>query len=215
MAIRRKNNSYTNDQGVGSVETFGVGSTVRVWRGDIQVMSDVWETTTFATYWDDALQSLQTLDWVDSAEVDATPEVLEKVKAKLYAQALDKALEDAKAKALEIADGSMVEVKKGRQSKGVVGKVVVKIVRPYRMGYRSTAMTKLGIATSEAKVKVAGRNGKVYENYKDVVWAWVCNCELLQVPDIDMEEVKDRAQTQAKYQFYRVAPSPQPRRQVA
>ena len=215
MAIRRTNNSYTNAQGVASVETFGVGSTVRVWRGDIQVMSDVWERTTYASYWDNDLEALQTLCWIDSAEVDATPEVLEKVKAKLYAQALDKALEDAKAKVLEIEDGSMVEVKKGRQSKGVVGKVVVKIVRPYRMGYRSTAMTKLGIATSEAKVKVAGRNGKIYENYKDVVWAWVCNCELLQVPDIDMEEVKDRAQTQAKYQFDRVAPNPQSRRQGA
>ena len=215
MAIRRKNNSYTNDQGVGSVETFGVGSTVRVWSDYAQVWSDQWAQTTFASYWDNDLEALQTLEFIDSAEVDATPEVLEKVKAKLYALALDKALEDAKAKALEIEDGSMVEVKKGRQSKGVIGKVVVKIVRPYRMGYRSTAMTKLGIATSEAKVKVAGRNGKIYENYKDVVWAWVCNCELLQVPDIDMEEVKDRAKTQAQYQFDRVAPSPQPRRQVA
>jgi hypothetical protein len=215
MAIRRKNNSYTNAQGVGSVETVGVGSTVRVWSDYAQVMSDEWAQTTFATYWDNDLEALQTLDWVDSAEVDATPEVLEKVKAKLYAQALEDALEKAKAEALQIVTGSMVEVKKGRQNKGVVGKVVVEIVRPYGMGYRSTAMTKLGIATSEAKVKVAGRNGKIYENYKDVVWAWVCNCELLQVPEIDMEKVKDRAQTQAQYKFDRVAPNPKPRRQGA
>ena len=215
MAIRRKNNSYTNDQGVGSVETVGVGATVRVYSDYAQVWSDQWAQTTFATYWDNDLEALQTLDWVDSAEVDATPEVLEKVKAKLYAQALEDAQLEAKAQAEKIAKDSIVKVTSGRENKGVVGKVVVEIVRPYRMGYRSIAMTKLGIATSEAKVKVAGRNGKVYENYKDVVWAWVRNCELVQVSEIDMEKVKDRAQSKAKMQFDRVAPSPQPRRQGA
>lgn len=215
MAIRRKNNSYTNDQGESLIETVGVGSTVRVYSDYAQVWSDQWAQTTFATYWDNDLEALQTLDWVDSAEVDATPEVLEKVKVKLYAQALEEARLEAQAQAEKIAKDSMVKVTSGRENKGVVGKVVVEIVRPYRMGFRSIAMTKLGIATSEAKVKVAGRNGKIYENYKDVVWAWVRNCELVQVPDIDMEEVKDRAQSKANYQFDRVAPSPQPRRQGA
>lgn len=215
MAIRRKKNSYTNDQGESLIETVGVGSTVRVYSDYAQVWSDEWARTTFATYWDDDLEALQTLDWVDSAEVDATPEVLEKVKAKLYAQALEEARLEAQAQAEKITKDSIVKVTSGRENKGVVGKVVVEMVRPYRMGFRSIAMTKLGIATSEAKVKVAGRNGKIYENYKDVVWAWVRNCELVQVPDIDMEEVKDRAQSKAKYQFDRVAPSPQPRRQGA
>lgn len=215
MAIRRKNNSYTNDQGESLIETVGVGSTVRVYSDYAQVWSDQWAQTTFATYWDNDLEALQTLEWVDSAEVDATPEVLEKVKVKLYAQALEEARSEAQAQAEKIAKDSMVKVTSGRENKGVVGKVVVEIVRPYRMGFRSIAMTKLGIATSEAKVKVAGRNGKIYENYKDVVWAWVRNCELVQVPDIDMEEVKDRAKTQAQCKFDRVAPSPQPRRQGA
>jgi hypothetical protein len=76
----------------------------------------------------------------------------------------------------------------------VTGKVVVQIQRAYGMGWKSEMRTKVGIATSEEKIMVPAANGKVYENYKDITWAWVMNCELVEVPEIDMESVKERAQ---------------------
>jgi hypothetical protein len=164
-------------------------------------MSDIWEMTTLATYWDEALGRLQTVEWVKTAQVDATPEVLEKVKAYLYQLELDRAIAQAKNEAARIGKGSVVKVVKGRNGKGTVGQVVVTIERPYQTGWRSSMATKLGIATSDVKVKVAAANGKVYENYKDVTWAWAMNCELVQVPEINLEEAKERARNAAGYTF--------------
>ena len=72
--------------------------------------------------------------------------------------------------------------------------MVASITRPYGMGYRAPLRDKLGIATSDEKIKVAAKNGKVYENYKDVVWVWAQNCELLSVPEVDLSQVKERAE---------------------
>jgi hypothetical protein len=68
------------------------------------------------------------------------------------------------------------------------------------MGYRSTVEDKLGIATSEVKIKVPAANGRVYDNYRDVVWVWARNCELVEVPEIDLESVKERARNAAQYE---------------
>jgi hypothetical protein len=68
------------------------------------------------------------------------------------------------------------------------------------MGYRSTVEDKLGIATSEVKVKVPGRNGQVYDSYRDIVWVWARNCELVEVPAIDLESVRKVAEDEARYE---------------
>ena len=168
MAITLTKSTYTADSKYVTEEvTVGVGATLKVWQGSIQVMSDIWETTTYATYWDEALGCLQTVEWVKTGTVDATAEVLEKVKSFLYQTELQTAVAQAEREALTITKGSMVKVTKGRNGKGTVGKVAVMIERPYQMGWKSSIATKLGIATSDEKVKVAAANGKVYENYKD------------------------------------------------
>jgi hypothetical protein len=64
--------------------------------------------------------------------------------------------------------------------------------------------TKVGIATSDEKVQVAASNGRVYENYKDVTWAWAMNCELVEVPEIDLQSAKERARDKAKYEYQRI-----------
>jgi len=195
MTITLTKSTYTADSKYVTEEvTVGVGSTLRVWQGSIQVMSDIWEMTTYATYWDDDLGRLQTVEWVKTAKVDATPEVLEKVKTFLYNQAFDTLKKRDMEEAERVVKGSLVEVVSGRSGKGTVGKVVVEIERPYKMGWRSSMRTKVGIATSEEKVKVAASNGKVYENYKDVVWAWAFNCQLVEVPEIDYQSIRERAE---------------------
>ena len=183
------------EDNVSTQQTFAVGATLRVYNDYIRVMSDEWALATMATYWDDVAGKIKTATWCKAGtKVDATPEVLEKVEKFLYENALQEAIEKAKGEALVIGKGDTVKVVKGRQGKGVTGKVVVQIQRAYGMGWKSEMRTKVGIATSEEKIMVPAANGKVYENYKDITWAWVMNCELVEVPEIDMESVKERAQ---------------------
>lgn len=206
MAITRKYANWDQNQKrtVETVETFGEGCVLKVYRDSIQVMSDVWEMTTHATYWDETQQRLLTVPWVEEAKVDATPEVLEKVKTYLYNKAFERMTDHAREDAERILKGSVVKVVSGRSGKGTVGTVVVSIQRPYKMGYRSVMSTKVGIATSDEKVKVAASNGRVYENYKDVVWAWSQNCELVNVPEIDFQSVRERAERISEEEFKQV-----------
>jgi len=209
MAITITKSTYTAESNYVTEDvTLAEGATLKVWQGSIQVMSDVWEMTTYATYWDQAQERLLTQSWVKTATVDATPEVLEKVKAYLYQIELQKVVEQAQKESTTIGKDSLVKVVKGRQGKGTVGKVVVTMERPYQMGWQSRMSKKLGIATSDVTVKVAAANGKVYENYKDVTWAWAMNCELVEVPEIDLKEAQERARNASVWKFkdlYRAA----------
>ena len=185
--------------------TFAVGTTLKVQYKTYQVMSDIWVQGLCAEYWDASSQSVKTADWIDSgSKVDATSEVIAKAEAWLYAREYDRALENlimSEAKeAQRIVKECRVKVVSGRTSKGVEGKVAVVLQRPYGMGYRSTVEDKLGIATSDVKVKVAAANGQVYDNYRDVVWVWARNCERLDVPAIDLESVKEVAENEAQYE---------------
>lgn len=180
-----------------SSKTIAVGCTLDTWGGTIQVMFDEWASTTYASYWDEAEQRVKQICEVSNVTVDATPEVLEKVRAFYFNLYLQRAINDAQNEAARIVKGSVVEVARGRQGKGTKGKVVVVIQRPYGMGYRSSLENKFAIATSDRKVKVPAANGKVYENYADVVWAWGRNCDLVEVPAINMDECNERAKSQA------------------
>lgn len=184
--------------------TFAEGTTLRVWSGTVQVMSDIWESALFAEYWDEASQSVQTDMWLDRATVDATAEVVAKAEAWLYARTYENAFRKRQAweeqEARRIVKEARVRVVSGRTAKGLEGKVVVIIQRPYGMGYRSKVELKLAIAKSEVKVKVPGPNGRVYENYRDVEWVWARNCELVEVPAIDLESVKEVARNEARYE---------------
>lgn len=183
------------------VETRGIGTTLRTWRGTVQVMSDIWEETTFATYWDEASMSLRTDSEVKNVTLDATDEILQKAYEFIYMKRLDYARLDAEEEAKKVRLGSMVEVIGGRKDKGTRGKVVVEIMRPYGMGYRSFMAKKVAIATSDVTVKVTARNGKVYENYRDVVWVWARNIVLTETPEIDLEKVQESARDLADREF--------------
>ena len=176
-------------------ETRGVGTTIRTWIGHVQVMSDVWENATHVTYWDEDNQKLCTQTWVKKVVLDATDEVLEKINNFVYNCEVERLTELALDEARKIGKGSVVEVISGRSGKGTRGKVVVEIERPYGMGWRSVQAKKIAIATSDATVKVVANNGKVYENFRDVVWAWARNCALVEVPEIDLESVKEHARS--------------------
>jgi hypothetical protein len=205
MAITMNVGEYNaQSKWIEATVTIAEGATLKVWQASIQTMSDVWEMTTYATYWDEAQARLQTVPWVTKATVDATPEVLEKVKGFLYSRAYEEALLRAEDEVQTIGKGAIVKVTKGRQGKGTVGKVVIDIMRPYQMGWQSVQSRKLGIATSDVTVKVAAANGKVYDNYKDVTWAWARNCQLVEVPEVDLQSVKESARAKAEGEYQRI-----------
>lgn len=206
MSIIYTNNGSYPDY-VKTTSTYAVGCTLRVWTGTVQVMSDIWESALFAEYWDEATQSVKTDNWLDKANVDATPEVVAKAEAWVYARKYEQALNQRKAEAereaRRIVRDARVRVVSGRTAKGLEGPVAVVIQRSYGMGYRFSMEDKLAIAKSEVKVKVPGRNGKVYENYRDIEWVWARNCERIDVPEIDLESVKEAARNEAAYEVKR------------
>lgn len=190
--------------------TLAHGATLEVGTRSCQIMSDIWGTEKYATYWDDAKSQPVTisLDICDvtysygdkvHAEVDATEEVYAKLRQWLFNQELARVKAKAEADALIISKGDVVEVYAGRNGKGTKGPIVVSIERPYNMGWRSSMRRKYAIATSDRKVKVAANNGKVYENYADLVWAWEHNVRLVNVPAINMKEVTETANELADY----------------
>ena len=186
-------------------KTFAVGTTLKVTYKTYQVMSDVWEQGLYAEYWDEEKGCVETADWIDSdSKVDATPDVIAKAESWLYDRKYQFSFQKRKAyeeqEARRIAKESRVRVVSGRTSKGAEGKVVVVFQRSYGMGYHSTVEDKLGIATSEVKVKVKAANGRVYDNYRDVVWVWARNCERVDIPEIDLESVKEAARNEASYE---------------
>jgi len=185
-------------------ETFAHGKVLDFGIRSCQIMSDIWGSEKYAIYWDEASKSPKTiiLDVCDyqymygdkvHAEIDATEEVYAALREYLYQQSFNTVKAKAEADAAMIYKDSIVEVVSGRQGKGTKGKVVVIIERPYKMGWRSAMRLKYGIATSDRKIKVPAHNGKVYENYADVVWAWKHNCQLANVPTINMKEVMETA----------------------
>jgi hypothetical protein len=203
MAITKIDNGSYPDY-VKTSSTFAVGTTLEVGYEIMQVMSDIWEQALCATYWNEEKQCVERAIWIHNGEVDATPEVIAKAKAYIYTKTYDRAFRNAKAEAeMEaryIVKGSKVKVVSGRTAKGLEGPVVVVIQRAYGMGYRASMENKVAIAKSEVKVKVPASNGKVYENYRDLEWVWARNCELVEVPAIDLESVKERAENEAAYE---------------
>jgi hypothetical protein len=176
-----------------SNQQMGVGTTLKVWHDYIQVMSDEWASTTFASYWDELTGSIKTSAYAMQATVDVTEETKAAVSQFILKNAVKRATETEEEETKKVTKGSVVKVLKGRESVGATGMVVAIIERPYRAGYRSSMENKYGIALTEEKILVTAANGKTYENYKDVVWVWGRNCELVTVPEVDTQKVFERA----------------------
>ena len=186
-----------------TIRTFAEGCVLEVGSRTAQIMSDVYDSQKYALYWDEERQVVTSAhlfyhcesgawEHQSHAEVDATDEVWEKVRAFYEERAYRKYEGEALREANRITKDSVVKVVSGRANKGTEGKVVVVIQRPYGMGYRSSLENKVGIATSEVMVdKIV--NGRVYKNHRDMVWAWARNCELAVVPSIDTETIRKAA----------------------
>lgn len=187
-------------------ETLHVGRSLYIANETVQIMSDVWDTETFLySIRDDGTLSRDCVGYCDSQEnptyeIDATAEAFELYRAKQEADRFETLVANTNADyANPAVKGRVVKVVRGRNTpKGVVGKVVVIIERPYGMGYHSQMRPKLGIATSARMVEKVMPNGKVFQNHADMVWVWAHNCEVENPQTADLDKCRQMAQDFAK-----------------
>jgi len=184
-----------------------VGRSLYVANETVQIMSDVWDTETFLySVRDDGTLSRDCVGYCDNPEmnpvyeIDATEEAFELYRAAQEARQYETLVHNTNAEYANPAHkGRVVKVTKGRNTpKGVVGKVVVIIERPYGMGYHSSMRKKLGIATSARTVEKVMPNGKVFQNHADMVWVWAHNCEVEKPQTADLALCRQMAQDFAK-----------------
>jgi hypothetical protein len=181
--------------------SIGVGTTLFIRNDSEQIMSDIWEMVTKAFYWDGKVIREQWLDNDAIVEIDADfGSLLPEIESAEFAKFLNVELENAEYEAKNPAKrGRLVRVVGGRDKalKGKEGRVVVVKEMQYGMGYRSVMRDKLGIALDDEKVTVE-RNGKVYENYKNMIWVWAHNCEVVTPePDVFYAEKCAKARTES------------------
>lgn len=173
-----------------------VGRSLYVASETVRVMSDVWEDGLFMySVRDDGTLARDSIEFYTDKpedkpvwEIDADETAFELYRAKQEADRYETLVANTKAELANPAvKGRVVKVTKGRNTpKGVVGKVVVIIERPYGMGYHSSMRKKLGIATSPKMVEKVMPNGKVFMNHADMVWVWAHNCEVEKPQEADL-----------------------------
>lgn len=175
----------------------GVGTTLFVGTKTYQVMGDMWEQGSYAVYWNETEGKVRTQDWVLTGVADATPEARaaandyarNQLFLRLYNEAKDKAHIDQ----ATLSRGNVARIVRGRKfPKGTEGKVV---------GFSDGQWGRsVGIATSDVTVEVE-RNGRKFQNHKDVIWVSVGNVERADQPEIDYKRIEaEAAERAAAYQ---------------
>lgn len=181
-----------NNRSIYEVETHGEGVTLNWGQKTYQVMSDIWESGYFATVWNEAENKVETIDWVQSATVDATPEVIEMAiiaeRQKIFFQKHDQLTREAWAAVSGLRRGSIARIVRGRKFPiGLEGKVV---------GFSENQWgTNVGIATSDEMIEVT-KNGRTFQNHKDVIWVATRNVERADEPELPtgkLEEILEKA----------------------
>lgn len=192
-------------------QVVSTGMVLVVESNTYQVMSDVWETGTRAIVWNAQERKPEYLDWIIEGTVDATPEVVQAYKEFLIRKRFNELERKALADAEVIVKGDTVQVVKGRAGKGASGKVVVNMNAYYRAGYSGYTAQKLAIATSDVMVEKVMPNGKVFQNYRDMIWVWAMNCKKINQVQIDFAALGQDAVKAVEYAFSKNAQYGYPR----
>ncbi len=189
-------------------ETIAHGAVLKTGTRSVQIMSDIWGSEKYAVYWD-AEKGKPVDVWLDTcdygwlhgdkvhAEVDATDQVRGAYVTYLMERELERLVGSAKNEAQRVVKGCTAKVTRGKTAKGTEGKVIAVIKARYGIGYYSSVEDKLGIATSDVTYKKALPNGKVVDAHQDVVWVWARNCVRTDVPEIDIEPLRQSAAQRA------------------
>ena len=197
--ITFKYNQYNPEGTVVHTKTIGENTTL-YWRSEsVQVMSDIWEWLPVAYYEENGSIAQRILNMeTDTVVVDATSDVFDRIYSKEYSRLFEREKSRLDGDALDPAvKGRIVKVTSGRSNKGVVGKVVARVEKPYSMGYKTSWEYKLGIALDDEMVDYHHPSGKVFKNHKNMVWVWARNCEAVN-PVVDYSAAEINAQRGAE-----------------
>jgi hypothetical protein len=116
--------------------------------------------------------------------VDATPEIKAAYREWCTELTFKRLVGEAEVEARQIVKGCQVKVVRGRKIPvGTVGKLVA--IKDSEWGQ------KVGIATSDEMVPVV-KDGRTYQNHKDVKWSYMKNIERVDVPAIRYSEVLEK-----------------------
>lgn len=184
MITAKRHNYVTKTD---EVKTFGVGTTLYRTMESVQVMSDIWDYLPVAYYEDNGKINRMFIEPEDVITIDAD---MDAVSARVFAHEKEKAANEIRraaeieAERVDVKD-RVIKVVAGRNSKGSVGKVVFVKEMMYAMGYRSRSEPKLCVALDDTMVEVRAANGKIYNNYANVIWVWARNCEV-KVPCVNL-----------------------------
>lgn len=165
-----------------------VGRSLFARRETVQVMSDIWEDHLVVHSIDEKgyIRKTSVCGWYGQLpedgieyELDVTEEAYTDYRNQRarfhFNRIMDHAINEAYDTTVK---DRVVQIVRGRNGKGQVGRVVVVMEGYYNAGpYNGRDAYKLGIALSPEKV-IVEKNGREYENYKDVVWAWHFNCKV-------------------------------------
>lgn len=185
------------------------GRVLKKWvNNNYQIMSDIWGSADQALVLDENNEpkslTVQIYDGPtdpnaprNTVEVDATEDVIKQYYNYTVELEYSRLFNTQMSNNAEIVKECRAKVVKGRNGQGTIGKVVVVMDAPYRMGYRSSIRRKIAIATSDVKVRKALTSGRTMEVYRDVVWAWALNCERVDVPEIDKNALRKTAEERA------------------
>ena len=178
MITAKRHNYVTKTD---EVKTFGVGTTLYRTMESVQVMSDIWDYLPVAYYEDNGKINRMFIEPEDVVTIDAD---IDAVCARVFAHEKEKAANEIRraaeieAERVDVKD-RVIQVVAGRNSKGSVGKVVFVKEMMYAMGYRARPEPKLCVALDDTMVQVRAANGKIYNNYANVIWVWARNCEVV------------------------------------
>ena len=191
-----------------AVETavYGVGTTLFTKTESERVMSDIWEYVqrTYYIAEDGRLTNVITdvsgfdrnskVEITFDADYDAAFALYRKYR---YETALDYRVEQANIQSeYPAVKGREVKVARGRNNRGVIGKVVVVKEMQYNAGYRSSIENKLAIALDDEMTVWTSPNGKQYPCHKNIVWVWARNCVVVN-PQPDLVDAKAQANRDA------------------
>ena len=188
--------SYEQNQNAEPVtKTIADGSVLYCNKETRSIMSDEWGSFPFVHFIDaKGYLSSQEIENSDTITVDVNQDAYTRYYNAQYQCALSKIIETMEKDAATINKGDTAHVYKGRSGKGTIGKVVVVIDAFYPISpWKSIPCQKLAIATSDRMGPVVAKNGKTYNNYLDIVWAYDRNCEKINIPAIDMDAVRTEA----------------------
>ena len=174
-------NRYNYETKTDEVKTYGVGTTLYTTMESVQVMSDVWDYVPCAYYEDNGRVTRMFVGEKDTVTIDAN---IDAVCERVFARAKEDAANEIRRAAeieserVDVKD-RVIKVVRGRNSKGAVGKVVFIKEMYYAMGYNGRVEPKLCVALDDTMVQVRAANGKIYNNYANVIWVWARNCEVV------------------------------------